>query len=635
MTKTDTAETTPESHEFQAEVARLLHLMVHSVYSEAEVFLRELVSNASDACDKLRYAALTDAKLAAGDTDYRVGVLVDKKAKTITVADNGIGMDHQELIDNLGTIARSGTEAFTAALDAAKAGDIAPIGQFGVGFYSSFIIADKVDVTSVRAGADGCWHWSSDGSGTFSLAEGAVGDMVFPRGTTIRLHVRKEHKEFLETDRLSAIVRKYSDHIPLPVEVSQAGSDDLPETVNAAKALWTKPKAEVTAEQYADVYKSVSRHFDDPWKTIHYKAEGRQEYSVLLFLPTERPFDLFDPARKGAVKLYVRRVFITDDAELLPPYLRFVTGIVDSEDMPLNLSREMLQNNPLVTRIRGALTKRVLSELGKAAKKDTESFDAFLERFGPVLKEGLYEDADRRETLLKLVKFKTSTSDGMLRSLADYVEGMGESQTAIYYIAGGEAETVLKNPQLEGYRARGIEVLLLTDPVDSFWVNAVGDFDGKPLKSVTHGSDDLEAMAAPEAEGKEDEPAASEGDMGLLIQAIKQVLGEDVADVKPSTRLVDSPCCLVAGEGGYDLQLERLLRAQGQGGLVKKVLEINPKHPLIKTLADKSGDAGFATFMESPSRLLLDQALIIEGEPLPDAAGFATRMSEVMAKALG
>ena len=620
-----------ERHEFQAEVARLLHLMVHAVYSEREVFLRELVSNAADACDKLRYDAIAaPALLEKGGSDFAIRLVADAEARTLTVLDNGIGMNREELVANLGTIARSGTREFLEA--AGQEGGANLIGQFGVGFYSAFIVADRVEVLSRRAGAEEGFLWRSDGTGAFEILP--AGEDAPERGTRITLHLKEDADEFLEEPRLRHIVRRYSDHIPVPILWGE-GADG--ETLNAARALWTRPKSDITEEQYKEFYHHVAHAMDEPALTVHWVAEGRVSFTALLFAPREKPFDLFDPGRKGRVRLYVRRVFITDDADLLPPYLRFVRGVVDSDDMPLNLSREMLQNNPMVAGIRRALTGRVLSELQKLAEKEAERFTDFWGVFGPVLKEGLYEDPERAEAILKLCRFTTTAGEG--RTLGDYLADRKEGQDAIYFIAGENAAALRASPQIEGFRARGIEVLLLGDPVDAFWTVNAAAFEEVPFRSVTLGADDLERFeteTSEDASEKEDAAGPGEAAFGTLIAAMKQALEGQVSDVRRSARLTDSACCLVAAEGGLDMHVERLLKRQGvgpEGGA--RVFEINAKHPLIKALADRVASGGVDARVEDAVRLLHAQCLVAEGDPLPDPQDFAKRLARVIEGAVG
>src|SRR5947207_6750112 len=479
-----TAEARAETRSFQAEVSRLLDIVAHSLYSEKEIFLRELISNASDACDRLRYAALTEPGLSEGDANYRVVLTPVKSSRTLTVADNGIGMNRDELIENLGTIARSGTAAFMSQLTGDSGKDINLIGQFGVGFYSAFMVADQVEVLSRKAGESEGWRWVSDGKGTFTVEPAEnIG-----RGARITLHMREGDDEYLEPHRLRQIVKTYSDHIALPIVLADGNKE---ETINTASALWTRPRSEITEDQYKEFYHHVGHGFDEPWLTLHAKAEGVLEYTFLLFVPSQKPFDLFDPERKARVKLYVRRVFITDEAtELLPGYLRFLKGIVDSEDLPLNISREMLQSNPMVSRIRQQLTRRVLSELGKKATEAPDDYAKFWDNFGAVLKAGLYEDREQRDSLVELARFRATTRDG-LASLDDYVAAMRPGQEAIYTITGDNLKLLKKSPQIEGFRARGVEVLLLTDPIDEFWVSTVGTYKEKPFKSATRGGTDL------------------------------------------------------------------------------------------------------------------------------------------------
>lgn len=618
--KKSTTSTAPEAHEFQAEVAKLLHLMVHSVYSDRDVFLRELISNAADALDKLRYEAIAAPELLEGGGGLRITITPDKTAKTLTIADTGIGMSHDELVENLGTIARSGTQAFVENVKQAK-GDVHLIGQFGIGFYSGFIVASRVDVISRRAGTDEAFMWSSDGSGSFTVSPAEATD----RGTRIVLHLRDDALEFLEDWKIESVVRAYSDHIAHPIML--AVENDTARQINTANAIWTRPKSEITADQHKEFFGHVSGTYSDPALTIHYRAEGRNEYTVLLYVPGEKPFDLYDPERRGRQKLYVKRVYIADDAELLPAWLRFVRGVIDSEDMPLNLSREMLQNNPQVAAIRKAVTNKVLSELKKCAESDEATFRKVWEVFGPVIKEGLYEDMERRDALFEIARFRSTRGDWV--SLKDYVAGLKENQTAIYYLTGEDAVKAAASPQLEGYRARDIEVLLLTDPVDSFWVRTALGFDGKPFKSVTQGAADLDLVKL-----KDDAkaPANEDASTVTLIAAMKQALGERVKDVRSSKRLTDSACCLVA-DGMMDRTLEKLLSRQKDSGVSVSapILEINAGHPLIVALA-KTVEAKGADAVSDAAQLLLDQAFVLEGEQVPDPAAFARRIGDVMAR---
>ena len=626
---------TKEKFTFQAEVSKLLDIVAHSLYSQKEIFLRELASNASDACDKLRYAALTDPSLKEGDDPYKIILSVDSKAKTLSIADNGIGMSHDELAETLGTIAKSGTEAFLAQASQAKQDDkakVALIGQFGVGFYSSFMVADKVDVLTRKAGEKEAWLWSSDGKGEFTI-EAAERDQ---HGATVILHLKKEEKEYLDEPRIRHIIKSHSDHIGIPIVFKDG---DKEETLNSASALWTLAKSDITEDQYKEFYHHVGHAFDDPWLTLHNRVEGVVGYTNLLFIPTMAPFDLFTPERKSHVKLYVNRVFITDDCEgLLPPYLRFLRGIVDSEDLPLNISREMFQHDPRLAKIKSGLTKRVLSELKKKAEKKPEEFTEFWNNFGAVLKEGIYEDMTNRDKILEVARFKTTRSDS-LRSLKDIVADMKEGQDAIYYITGENPDMVRQSPQLEGFKSRDIEVLLMTDPVDEFWLPAVGKFEDKEFKSVTRGGVDLDKIQSDDKKGskaKDKKDKKSEPGMDDLIAALKVSLGGAVKDVTLSERLTDSPVCLVSGEGDMDIHLERMLKQHRQlDSATPRIMEINADHALIKKMAKMAKDGkGASDDMADAAFLLLDQARLVEGDPLPDPVEFARRLSAMMEKGM-
>jgi molecular chaperone HtpG len=627
-THTTTA-TSTESHPFQAEVAELLRLMVHAVYSETDVFLRELVSNASDACDRLRYEAIAKPELTAADSRLAIRIIANKDAGTLTVADNGIGMDRQELIDNLGTVARSGTRAFMQRLAESKDG-ASLIGQFGVGFYSAFMVADRITVTSRRAGATEAFTWRSEGGVGFDIAPAAEADAArVARGTEIVLHLKEDAKKYLEPSDIEGVVHTYSDHISFPIELVAA--DGTARQINSAAALWQRSKSDVSADDYKQAYRAIAGAFDEPALTLHYRAEGRQSYAVLLFVPSMRPFDLFDPGRAGHVKLYVRRVFITNDASLLPSYLRFVRGIVDSEDLPLNISREMLQNNPQVAQIRKALTGRVLSELKTLADKDADAYAKVWDAFGRVLKEGLYEDHERRDELLGMARFSTSKGEGV-RSLAQYVADLRPNQTEIYYLVGDSVERLRANPKLEAARARGIEVLLMTDPIDALWTAMPLGFEGKPLKSLSQGEVDLGLVPLLEMDAKKDEePAADAVDDASVIAAAKLALGEQVSDVRASQRLTDSPACLVAESRGPDRELARLLAQQERLPGTKPILELNMRHPLVKAL----GRAGGGDDATDLAALLFEQAQILDGELPADPAAFTARLNRLVVRALG
>jgi molecular chaperone HtpG len=614
---TTTTDTAAVSQPFQAEVAELLHLMVHSVYSETDIFLRELISNASDACDKLRYEAIAAPGLIADGAPPNVLIVPDKKSDTLSVIDSGIGMDRQELIDNLGTIARSGTKSFLSRLTEAKDG-AGLIGQFGVGFYSAFMVADRITVTSRRAGTDEAWTWSSSGGSGFEIAPAGEEDAKrVARGTEIVLHLKKEAAKYLETYEIERIVGAYSDNIQFPIWLKPEEGE--PRQINSASALWQRSKSELKPEDYTQAYKSIAGAFDEPAMTLHYRAEGRYSYAVLLFAPSTKPFDLFEPARKGKVKLYVRRVFITDDADLLPAYLRFIRGVVDSEDLPLNISREMLQNNPQLAQIRKAVTSRLVGELESLGEKEPDNFAKIWDAFGPVIKEGLYEDYERREKLLALSRFTTTA--GEKRSLKQYIADLKPNQTEVYFLTGDSIERLKSNPKLEQATARGIEVLLLTDPVDAFWTSAPLDFEGKPLKSLSQGDIDFGLIPRIDDSKEETKPDADEA---ATIAAIKAALGDRVADVRASQRLTSSASCLVAGSHGPDRELERLLARQNRGAGAKPILEINIRHPLVAAISGTSDIAADLSF------LLLEQAQILDGELPEDPAAFASRLNRLV-----
>lgn len=627
------SEVKTEKMGFEAEVSRLLHMMVHSVYSDREIFLRELISNASDACDKLRYEALTKPGLMSGG-EFGIAITVDSKAKTITVADNGIGMNRDDLISNLGTIARSGTANFVDQLTGDTKKDVQLIGQFGVGFYSVFMVAEKVVVTTRRAGDEQAWEWTSGGEGTYEIAEATKENT----GTEIVLHIKDDAAEFLEQYKLQKIITTYSDHIAVPITLAIKGGDDKEaedaKVVNEGSALWTRPKGDITDEQYTEFYRHVGHAFDEPGLTLHYKVEGMQEYTVLLFVPTKQPMDLFDPARKNRVKLYVKRVFITDDSEdLLPGWLRFMRGVVDSQDLPLNISREMLQNNPTLERMSKAITKRVLSEFEKLAEKEPEKFDAMWGEFGAVIKEGIYEDFERREAILKLARFKSTSTDGWT-TLAEYVSRMKDKQAAIYYVTGTDEAAVKRSPQLEGFRAKGIEVLLLSDAVDDFWLQMAPDFEGKPFRSITRGASELKDIVGDDDKA-EDGEKASDGEMATLTTLMKEVLGDRIKEVRASDRLTETAACLVADDSGMDMHMERILKAHNQlDAVTAKILEVNPGHAVIRKLAAKASEKGALDALSDPVMLILDQAKILEGDPLEDTAAFARRLSGAMEKGL-
>jgi len=625
-----TTEATPETRSFEADVAKLLHLMVHSVYSDKEVFLRELISNAADACEKLRYEGLGNPALLGDDSEPRITVTLDPEARRLIVEDNGIGMSEGELAEALGTIARSGTKAFMEKIAGSQdGGNSHLIGQFGVGFYSAFMVADQVEVISRRAGADSAASWSSDGLGTYTIQSVETSDAPV-RGTRVLLHLKEDAASYTQVFTVERIIKAQSGHVPVPIFLKDK-SDSGPRQIADGGALWLRPKSEITSDEYKDFYRSVAGQFDEPALTVHYRAEGRHEYSVLAFVPQTKPFDLFEPDRAGRMKLYVRRVFITDDAQILPRYLRFVRGLVDSNDLPLNVSREMIQESPILTAIQKGVSNRVLSELEKLSTNDSDRYLALWDNFGAVLKEGLYEDYARRETLLGLARFKTTASGGEWRSLKDYVAGLKENQTAIYYVTGTDLDRLASSPQLEGFRARGIEVMLLADHIDSFWVNSGVDYEGKPFKSVTQGLADLSLI--PRAEGEEPAGAASDAVEGF-IAFVRETLGDAVSDVRVSDRLTESAVCLVAPDHGMDRQLEKLLAGAGRlDSMEKPVLEVNPRHALVEKLS-ALGEGDEAVRADA-AHLLFDEARIADGELPVDPRAFSARLMRLMERGIG
>ncbi len=628
-----TVEAHKETLGFQTEVKQLLQLMIHSLYSNKEIFLRELISNASDAADKLRFEALSDDALFEGDSDLKIHVSYDKDARTITVRDNGIGMTRQEVIEHIGTIAKSGTAQFFESLTGDQAKDAHLIGQFGVGFYSSFIVADKVILTTRRAGL-GTEHgvrWESAGEGEYSLETVERPE----RGTEVILHLREGEDEFLDGFRLRNIISKYSDHITLPIlmpKENMGGEDDTSdeiewETVNRASALWTRSKSEISDEEYQEFYKHVAHDFENPLTWTHNRVEGKYEYTSLLYIPARAPFDLWDRERRHGIKLYVRRVFIMDDAEqLMPNYLRFVRGIIDSNDLPLNVSREILQHNKVIDSIRAGSVKKVLGLLEGMAKNEPEKYATFWQEFGRVMKEGPGEDFANKEQLARLLRFSTTHSDSETQdvSLADYVERMKEGQEAVYYITADSFAAAKNSPHLEIFRKKGIEVLLLADRVDEWLVSSLTEFDGRPLKSVAQGELNLG-----ELEDEEEKKAHEKVDEEFkdLIGKVKEVLGDKVSEVRLTHRLTSSPACLVTGENDMSANLERILRSAGQHvPTTKPVFELNPEHPLVAKLKQEGSDELFNDMAE----ILFDQALLAEGGQLDDPATFVRRLNELL-----
>ena len=625
---------------FAAETGRVLQLMIHSLYTNKDIFLRELISNASDACDKLRYLSLTEEGL-AGDEALRITLRTDEKTNTLEINDNGIGMNRDDLVANLGTIARSGTFEFMSQLSGDSKKDASLIGQFGVGFYSAFMVADKVVVTSRRAGEDNAWRWESDGISGYSVEE-LPADAQQPRGTTILLYLKDDAKIYTDQFRIRHIVETYSDHISFPILLEM--EDGERETVNTASALWTRAASEISDEQYREFYHHVAHSPEEPWMTLHNKAEGGVSYTNLLYIPAMKPFDLFHPERRRRVKLYVKRVFITDEnVDIVPHNLRFLRGVIDSEDLPLNISRETLQDNPVMKKIRDAITAKVLNELKKRAKNDEEGYTKFWGDFGAVLKEGLCDSMGEKERmrLLDCCRFYSTHDVNALVSLEDYVARMKDEQKEIYYLSGDNLDVLKSNPQLEGFKSRGIEVLLLVDHVDDFWVNVVRSYKDFTLTSVTRASVDLDTIAkAPESDKKDEAEAAQTpedaDDVENLVSLLKASLKDQgIKDVRTTAKLTETPVCLAVGEGDMDLRMERFLMEHRQlPKRAEKILEINPKHSLILLLAKKARKDGASESVLDAAKLLLDQARIIEGETLDDAAGFARRLAQFMQKGM-
>jgi molecular chaperone HtpG len=621
-------ETHKETLEFQAEVKQLLNLMIHSLYSNKEIFLRELVSNGSDACDKLRFEALGNDSLYAGDTTQRVRVDYDRDAKTITISDNGIGMTRDEVVDNIGTIAKSGTRQFFESLTGDQAKDAQLIGQFGVGFYSAFIVADKITLTTRRAGlaADQGARWISGGDGRYTLETCEKPD----RGTVVVLHLREGEEEFLDGFRLRAIIHKYSEHIPLPIEMRVEGDEehkDEYEVINKASALWARSRNDITDEEYKEFYKHVAHDFEDPMKWVHTHVEGTQSYTSLFYLPARAPFDLYDRDSRHGIKLYVRRVFIMDDAEqLMPLYLRFVRGLVDSDDLPLNVSREILQHNKLIDTIRAASVKKVLALLEEMAKDEPQVYAAFWKQFGNVLKEGPGEDYANRERIAKLLRFASTHTDSAEQtvSLDDYIGRMKDAQEKIYYLTADSFAAARNSPHLQIFRRKGIEVLLLSDRVDEWLVSHLNEFGGKPLASVAKGALDLDKLA----DEQEKEAAKKTGDeYADVVKRMQEALGERVKEVRISQRLTDSPSCVVADEHDMAAHLQRMLKQAGHAVPVSRpILEINPAHDLVKRLKDEKNERRFSDW----SALLLDQALLSEGGQLEDPVAFVNRLNALL-----
>lgn len=622
-----------ETHEFGAETGKILKLMIHSLYGNKEIFLRELVSNSSDACDKLHYESLTNSKLIEEGTEFKIVISVDKHSRILTIRDNGIGMNKEDLIKNLGTIASSGTQKFLENIASNDNKDnMQLIGQFGVGFYSSFMVADDILVQSRKAGEKESWAWSSVGEGDFKIQQS---EEEFPVGTAIKLHIKEDCKEFLEKHRISHIVRTYSDHISYPVEFFEEVDEnkDLEEVevINSGSALWSRSQKEISQEQYTEFYRHISHSGDEPWLTLHNKVEGNLEYTNLLFVPSRKPFDLFHPDRKTRVKLYVKRVFISEEGvDLIPAYLRFVQGVVDSQDLPLNISRETLQHNAMISKIRSSLTKKIIGELKKKADKKPEEYKNFWNDFGAVLKEGLCEGIDvDKEKLLEICRFSTTKSSNEIIGIDAYIENMQEGQDKIYYLIGDNIESLRNSPQLEGFKKKNIEVLFLNDAVDDFWVNTTHEYKGKEIISITRAGLNLEESDnEQEKETQSDEQKVNSKN---AIEFLKEELKGKVFDVIESTKLSESPVCLSSQEGAMDMRMERFLKSQNQlPSATLKILEINSKNPIIKYI----GNNNTSDKAKELAHLLFDQACIIEGEQIANPNDFTKRLNEFLVKSL-
>ena len=604
---------------FQADVSKMLDIVVNSLYSEKQIFLRELISNASDACDKLKYMALTHPDIARESGEMKIWITPDAEKNTLTVADNGIGMNRDDLINHLGTIAKSGTADFVKnASDNGSAVDL--IGQFGVGFYSAFMVADKVEIRTRRAGEDKAWFWVSNGVDGFEIREAEKKT----NGTEIKLFLKQDEKNYTDSIYLRQIIRTYSDHINYPIVLCLGKAGE--ETVNSASALWTRNKAEITPEQYKEFYHHVSKNFDEPWMTLHFKAEGSIEYTGLLYIPGTAPYDLFQPDRKQGLKLYVNRVFISEKVEeLLPSYLRFVRGIIDSSDLPLNISREMLQQSPLIAKIRQGTVSRILKELKKRSK-DYEDYKKFWDAFGIAFKEGIYEDFANREEIAGLSRFVSTNDTGKLTSLDDYIGRAQPEQKAIYYITGDDVKTLVNNPQLEAFKEKGLEVLLLTDPIDEFWTQTLGTYKTFAVKHVSQADIDLSF--------KREGQKAEEGDLKKLTDLLGEMFKNEVGKVTTTDKLTKSPVSLTVEAGQMSIHLERLMRNHQQQTAFAstRILELNPYHPLIIRLAEAMGDEALKPKVEEVARLLLDQAKIAEGECISDPSFYSEKMSEYILK---
>lgn len=639
---------TTETLSFGADVSRLLDIVARALYSNRDVFLRELISNAADACDRLRYEALAKPFLTKDDPAFKIRIYRDPPSRILSVIDNGIGMNRDDLVKNLGTIAWSGSAAVMEELSKASNADkVNLIGQFGVGFYASFMVSLHVKVISRKAGEDQAWAWESDGKTGFTVREATNDEakqLLADRGTAINMKIDDDSSEYLLMEKLKMVVLQYSDHINVPIYLGRGdGTDDDNQAaqtqINKASALWMRSRSDIEEEQYTEFYHHIGHGMDKPLMTSHWRAEGTIEFNALMFVPTLRPWDLYDPSRKNAVRLYVKRVFITDDCEgLMYPWLRFMRGVIDSEDLPLNISREMLQHNPVIKKMRSAVAKRILNDLNKLAADNKVAYGSFWNQFGAVLKEGLYDAPEHRMDLLKTARFYSSHEGTDLVSLTDYTSRMKPGQEHIYYISGENIDNLRNSPQIEGFKARGIEVLLFTDTIDDFWLQSVQDYEQKPFRSVTKGDVDLSKFGeatGDDAKSKEHENIEQTSSHQRLLAIIQETLKEDIGTVRYSHRLTSSPACLVAGENEVDLRMERVLRVhQKYDAPSKRVLEINPDHALILRMAEMAKEGGTGAEMADAAHLLLDQARIIQGEPLPDPTDFARRLSYFMQKSL-
>ncbi|MEM6811527.1 MAG: molecular chaperone HtpG [Pseudomonadota bacterium] len=637
-----------ETKSFETDVSRLLDIVANALYSNRDVFLRELISNAADACDRMRYELLQNSKIVKSQPQFQIRLTPDNNDLSLTITDNGIGMNKDDLIDNLGTIARSGTSKILETLqESGQEKDMNLIGQFGVGFYASFMVAQKVTVVSRKAGDDQSWFWESDGKTGFTIREASDEErkkLLNDHGTSITLFMKKDAIDYLLQDSIMRIVLAYSDHIEIPIfldDQNQKNEEEKEEQpINAASALWTRPKNEITEDQYREFYHHIGNVFDDPTLTLHWTAEGKIEYTGLLFIPSMRPWDIYDPERKNALRLYVKRVFISDSLKtLLFPWLRFVRGIIDTQDLPLNISREMLQTNPIVHKIRNGITKKILSEIDTLSRKDEDAFLTLWGQFGAMIKEGLYDATEHRDNIFKICRFYSTHDVAKPTSLSDYIERMKDGQDKIFYMAGEKIDSLRNSPQLEGFQSRGVEVLLLTDTVDEFWLQQVSEYEGKTFQSITKGNIDLDHFEPQDEKSENDKKEEKKKEIEQYAH-LKDVLHEKLSDqisfVRLSNRLTESPVCLVADDKGVDMHMEKVLRIhQKYEPDAKPVLEINPDHALIQKLGELSQDKDKnEEVLKDSAYLLMDQALIIQGDTPSDPAGFAKRMAKFMEKGL-